>query len=287
MRLLRLVNLEYLVCLGPVILIAGIFIITPLGVILFFSFLSKGIFGQLIYSFSLDAYHTLFSGTLFIEVLLRSYLLALVTTLFCILIGYPVAYWLSMYRRGKIKMVLLALIVLPTWTSYLIRLYSWTTITMNTGIINTFISKFGLGPIQIMYTPYAILLGLTYTWLPFMILPLYAAIDGIDRSILESALDLGANPVERFFKITLPLTRGGLFAGVLLVFVPSLGSYLVPDLLGGAKVNMIGNLVADKFLKLANIPLGSATALLLSLLVILLLMIYIKTQGKGALERLT
>ena len=187
--------------------------------------------GQIIYSFSLDNYKAIFGGG-YGKILVRSIYLAVQTNVFCILIGFPVAYFIAIYG-GRWKTLLIFLVIVPSWASYLIRLYALKTITGSTGLINSALIGMGIidMPIKMLYTPFAVTMGLVYAWLPFMILPVHASLEGLDPSVLEAASDLGAKPVRRFFRVTVPLTKGGLLAGSIFVFIPTVGEWLVPHIL--------------------------------------------------------
>ncbi len=264
-----------------------VFVIAPLLIILYFSFLRAGTFGQILPGLTLDNYIFVFKGAHGL-ILLRSFYYAFLTNLICILIGYPLAYWI-VYYGGRWKTFLIFLIVIPSWTSYLIRLYALRTLIGNTGLINTTLIDLGLisTPIEILYTQPAVIMGLVYSWLPFMILPVYASLIGLDQSLLEAADDLGARPIEKFFTVTLPLTKGGVFAGTILVFIPAFGEWLVPKLMGGAKVMMAGNLVEHYFITTGNIPAGAAMAALITTTVLLVIYLSVKLGGKEVLERIT
>jgi len=273
--------------IGPASLWIVLFVIAPLGVILYFSFLTTGAYGGEIFPiFTLEHYPRLWRGAYGI-ILLRTLLFAFGTNIVCLLIGYPMAYCIAR-RGGRWKTTLLFLVIIPSWTSWLIRLYALRTIAGYAGIINSTLLSLGLisSPLGILYTPYAVMLGLIYTWIPFMVLPIYAALDGLDPSLLEASVDLGATPLQRFFTVTLPLTKGGIFAGTILVFIPSLGEWLVPLLLGGAKVMMAGNLVEHHFIRVGNIPMGSSIAAALTAIILLIIYLSIKAGGEEALERI-
>jgi len=282
----RKLLLEILTYLSPVVIIIVVFVFAPLLIILFYSFLKSGIYGEIIYAFSLENFQAVLGGGYGI-VFLQSLYLAFQTNLLCILIGYPIAYYMAMFG-GRWKTILLFLVIVPSWASYLIRLYSLKTIIGTQGLVNTLLLKLDIisSPIEILYTPFAVMLGLVYAWLPYMILPIYAAIEGLDRSVLEAAVDLGATPVRRFFRLTLPMTRGGLLAGSILVFIPTVGEWLVPHIFGGSKVMMAGSLVALKFTSVGNIPAGSSLAIMLAATLILILYLIIKWGGREAMERM-
>jgi spermidine/putrescine transport system permease protein len=275
----------YLPYVGPVGLWMVLFVIAPLAIILYLSFLSTGPFGQIVSSFTLSNYIASLKGAHGL-ILLRSLLFAFGTNIICILIGYPVAHWIVSYG-GRWKTFLIFLIVIPSWTCYLIRLYALRTLIGRTGIINSTLLNLGIisSPMEVLYTPFAVILGLVYTWLPFMVLPIYASLVGLDPDLLEAADDLGATPFKKFFTVTLPLTKGGVFAGTILVFIPAFGEWLVPMLFGGAKVMMAGSLVEHYFIKVGDIPAGSAMAILITAIVLLAVYLSVKLGGREVLER--
>jgi spermidine/putrescine transport system permease protein len=278
--------LEITAYLSPIIIIVVVFVFAPLTIILFYSFLKSGLYGEIIYAFSLDNFRAILGGG-YGKVFLQSIYLAFQTNFFCILIGYPIAYYIATYG-GRWKPLLLFLVIVPSWASYLIRLYALKTIIGSKGLVNTVLINLDIisAPLEILYTPFAVMVGLVYAWLPYMILPIYAAIEGLDPSVLEAATDLGATPVRRFFRVTLPLTKGGLLAGSILVFIPTVGEWLVPQLFGGSKVMMAGSLVALKFTSVGNIPEGSSLAIMLAATLILILYLTIRWGGREAIERM-
>jgi len=279
-------SLDVLLYMGPITIIVVVFVFAPLLIILFFSFLKSGHYGEIVYEFSLKNISAILGGG-YGGVFLNSFYLAFQTNVICILLGYPLAYYIARYG-GRRKVLLISMIVIPSWVAYLIRLYALKTIAGNKGIINSLLLNLGVisDPIGMLYTPFIVMVGLVYTWLPFMVLPLHASLEGLDPSLLEAATDLGAHPVRRFFRVTLPLTRSGIIAGSILVFIPTLGDWLVPALLGGSKVMMVGNLVANQFTVAGNIPAGSSLALMLAATLILILYLAIKWGGKEAMEKL-
>jgi spermidine/putrescine transport system permease protein len=282
----RRLLLEITAYLSPIIIIVAVFVFAPLTIILFYSFLKSGLYGQIIYSFSLDNFRAILGGG-YGKVFLQSIYLAFQTNFFCILIGYPIAYYIATYG-ARWKTQLLFLVIVPSWASYLIRLYALKTIIGSKGLVNSVLLSLDIisTPLEVLYTPFAVMLGLVYAWLPYMILPIYAAIEGLDPSVLEAATDLGATPLRRFFRVTLPLTKGGLLAGSILVFIPTVGEWLVPQLFGGSKVMMAGSLVALKFTSVGNIPEGASLAIMLAATLILILYLTIKWGGREAIERM-
>ena len=284
-RARRKLALELGTYLSPIIIVVVVFVFAPLAIILFFSFLKSGPYGQILYSFTFENIGAILGGG-YGKVFLKSIYLAFQTNLLCILFGYPIAYYITRFG-GKWKTLWLFLIIVPSWSSYLIRLYALKTLVGTRGTINSLLMNLGIisEPIQILYTHFAVIMALVFAWLPFMILPIYAALEGLDRSVLEAATDLGATPFRRFFRVTLPLTRGGLLAGSILVFIPTVGEWLVPHIFGGSKIMMAGSLVAHKFTAVGNIPQGSSLAIMLAATLVLILYLTIKWGGREALER--
>jgi spermidine/putrescine transport system permease protein len=213
---------------------------------------------------------------LYLAILLRSVALAFVTTVLCLLVGWPMAYWLALRVAERWRSALLVLVILPFWTSFLVRMYAWVFALRSEGLVNLLLGRFGLGPLPLLYNDFAVLLGQVYGELPFMILPLYASLEKLDRSLLEAAADLGASPARTLFRVTVPLSAPGIAAGSLLVFIPSLGAYLAPDLLGGARTVYIGNLIQSQFAVARDMPFGAALSFLLSLTVLVLLVVFRK-----------
>jgi spermidine/putrescine transport system permease protein len=203
--------------------------------------------------------------------------MAVATTILCLLIGYPIAYFISIKVKPSLKNTLLTLVVIPFWTSFLIRTYAWIIILRSEGLINNALMAAGLiqSPIEtLLYSEFAVMLGLVYGELPFMILPLYASIEKLDLSLLEASNDLGANSFWTFLKVTMPLTMPGIIAGIILVFIPTIGAFITPDLLGGAKSILVGNLVQNQFAIARDKPFGSAICFGLTTFVLLLLYLY-------------
>ncbi len=284
-RAKRKLALDITAYLSPIIIVVIVFVFAPLAIILVFSFLKSGQYGYIIYAFTFENIGAILGGG-YGTVFLKSIYLALQTNILCILIGYPIAYYITRFG-GKWKTLWIFLIIVPSWSSYLIRLYALKTLVGTRGTINSLLLNLGIisEPIQILYTNFAVTMALVFAWLPFMILPLYAALDGLDRSVLEAATDLGATPFRRFFRVTLPLTRGGLLAGSILVFIPTVGEWLVPHTFGGSKIMMAGSLVAHKFTSVGNIPQGSSLSIMLAATLVLILYLTIKWGGREALER--
>jgi spermidine/putrescine transport system permease protein len=213
---------------------------------------------------------------LYLDILWRSVVLAALTTFFCLLAGWPVAYWIGRLAPARWKNALLVLVILPFWTSFLVRMYAWIFLLRSEGLVNQGLVALGLPALPLLYNDFAVMLGQVYGELPFMILPLYVAVEKLDRSLLEAAADLGASPSRALWRVTLPLTAPGISAGCVLVFIPSLGAFLAPDLLGGARTVYAGNLIQGQFAVARDIPFGSALSFLLTLVVLALLVVFRK-----------
>jgi len=208
---------------------------------------------------------------LYLRILARSFGLAFATTLLCLVTAYPVAYWLGLKVPERWRSALLVLVILPFWTSFLVRMYAWIFLLRSEGLVNVTLAGIGFPPLNLLYNDFAVMIGQVYGELPFMILPLYASIEKLDRALLEAAADLGAGPSRALWRVTIPLTAPGIVAGCILVFIPSLGAYLAPDLLGGARTVYIGNLIQSQFAVARDMPFGAALSFLLSLAVLVLL----------------
>ncbi len=260
----------------PGILWLLIFFMLPLLFVLAASFLTRGEGGTPILPFTLDHYDRTLN--VFGPVVWRSVGIALSTTFWCFLLGYPLAFYISTRKSQSTRLILLFLIMLPFWTNFLVRTYALKSILGPEGIINSLLINIGIitEPLAMLFTQFSVILGLVYGFLPFMILPVYAAVERLDFRFVEASNDLGANDWHTFWRVIFPLTLPGVVAGSMLVFIPSIGSFVTPDLLGGTKGLMIGNLVARQFGGRANIPLGSAISMVLIVLVLLGVIVYLK-----------
>ncbi len=266
--------------MAPTVLWLVLFLILPLGVILVYSFGSRGTYGDVILGFSFDNYLRAFNPTWF-PVILRSFGFAAIATALTLVLGYPLAYFIAVYG-GRRKNIYLILVMLPFWTSYLIRTYSWIIILRSQGVINTVLEWMHVidEPINMLNTSFSVILGLTYGFLPFMTLPLYASLEKLDKSLIEAAWDLGATRLAALMKVTIPLSMPGIIAGTLLTFIPAVGDFITPDLLGGPDTLMIGNLIQQQFLSARDWAYGSALSF--SLMAILLLGIFFYVRRTGA-----
>ena len=258
---------------GPLVLPGlgwlAIFFIVPLAIIFIVSLGDRDRFGGILFdSPSLDHYAAALSPT-FLPTVGNSFRYALLTTLFSIVIGYPIAYWISRYG-GRHKALLLILVMLPFWTSYLIRTYAWMIMLRDNGVVNSVLQAVGITtePIILLNTDFSVVLGMTYGFLPFAILPLYVSIDRLDGSLVAAARDLYASGRGAFLHVTLPLTMPGIVAAAMLTFIPAIGDYVTPDLLGGAQTTTIAKVIQSEFLSARDWPSGAALGFLLMLVTI-------------------
>lgn len=252
--------------LAPMVLWLVVFVVIPGIILLVYSFCERDEVGGVIFNFSLDNYRRVFDPV-YLRIFLRSIWYAALTTFCCIVIGYPVAYYIG--RAGeKLRNRLLLLVMVPFWTSFLIRTYAWITILKQEGLLNSLVQtlNLGIGPFNLLYTPTAVVIGLVYAYLPFMILPIYGSAEKLDNSLIEAAYDLGAGPLRAFSSVIVPLTLPGVAAGTLLVFVPAIGMFAITDLMGGAKVPMIGNVIQNQFLQARDWPFGAALGVIFMLM---------------------
>jgi spermidine/putrescine transport system permease protein len=258
-----------------------LFFAAPLAVLLGYSVLHRGTYGGVAPGFTLEHYRR-FADPLYLAVAWRTLWIAVTTTALCLLLGYPVAYVIA--RAGRWRNLLLFLVILPFWTSFLVRTYAMIVLLRTGGVINSVLMHLGLtgGPLELLYTPGAVLAGLVYGYLPFMVLPIYASLERLDLDLLDAAEALGARAWSRFRRVTLPLSLPGVAAGSLLVFIPALGAFLTPDLLGGAKTMMLGNLVQNQFGPARNWPFGSAVSFALMGIVFAGLLVWLRVRDAGA-----
>jgi spermidine/putrescine transport system permease protein len=269
--------------LAPGALWLFVFFAIPIFIMLAYSFMPRGIYGGVETGFTTEHYQR-FIDPIYLRILLRTLWISVLCTVGCLLLGYPVAYVIA--RAGRWKNFLLFLIVLPFWTSFLVRTYAMIFLLRDSGLLNQWMLRLGLisDPVTMLYTPGAVMAGLIYGFLPFMVLPIYASLEKLDLSLLEAAEVLGARPAARFWKVTLPLSMPGVVAGCLLVFIPCLGAFLTPDLLGGAKQVMVGNLVQNQFSAARNWPFGSAASFILMTVVLVAVLLYLRMKRRSPLE---
>ncbi len=257
-----------------------VFFVLPLVIVLIVSFMSRGRGGVPTLPFTLQHYERTFG--VFSIILWRSVGLAGLTTVVCLLIGYPLAFFISTRRNRLFQQITLFLVILPFWTNFLIRTYAWRILLGDEGTINGFLISLGLisEPLKLLNTPFAVLVGLVYGFLPFMVLPIYASVERFNFRFVDAAHDLGANDVRTFLRIVIPLTLPGVLAGCALVFIPSVGAFVTPDLLGGTKGLMIGNLINNQFGGSGNTPLGSALSIVMMAVVMLSLVVYVSANRR-------
>jgi spermidine/putrescine transport system permease protein len=270
--------------LSPVTIWLGLFFLVPLLLILAYSFGTSGVYGGITLGFNPGNYLKVFDP-LYLEIIVRTFFIALINTLLCLALGYPLAYFIA-FKGGSWKNVLILLVMIPFWTSLLLRAYAWVVILGGNGIANRTLQFLGItdGPIELIFTPQAVLMGMVYSYLPFMILPLYAALERFDVRLKEAAQDLGANRWHTFWRVTLPISMPGVIAGSILVFIPSAGEFVIPNLLGGARTVMVGNLIQQQFLQSRDWAFGSALSVMLAALLVGAIMFYVRKVGTEKLE---
>jgi putrescine transport system permease protein len=236
---------------------------------------------ELAIKLNFNNYAFLFTNELYFKALLNSLKVAFVSTLICLIIGYPMAYGIARAKPST-RNLLLLLVILPFWTSLLLRVYAWIGLLKANGVINNVLMSLGVihEPLAMLYTPFAMYVGIVYSYLPFLILPLYANLEKMDWQLLEAAEDLGCRPWQAFYKITLPLSRNGILAGSMLVFIPAVGEFVIPALLGGPNALMIGRILWDEFFSNRAWPVASAVAILLLLLLVPFMMWYQSIQAR-------
>jgi spermidine/putrescine transport system permease protein len=261
----------WLVAPGLVLLL-GLFYL-PQALMLAVSLGRRSSYGGVVRDVSLASYLRALEP-LYLGILWRSVLLAAATTAVCLLVAYPVAWWIARRAPPRWRNALLALVILPFWTSFLVRMYAWIVLLRSEGVVNLGLAAAGLPRAELLYNDLAVLLGQVYGELPFMIIPLYVSLEKLDGTLLEAAADLGAGAWQAFRRVVVPQTTPGIVAGCVLVFIPSLGAYLAPDLLGGGKTAYVGNLIQSQFAVARDMPFGAALSFVLSLLVVLLLVAF-------------
>lgn len=268
--------------LGPAVLVFAVLFAGPLLITAAYSLLSRGTYGGVTGPPSIEAL-TRLVDPIYAVILWRSVWMAALSTLLCLVLGFPLALFISRARRHR--SLYLALVILPFWTSLLIRLYAWMFLLRDTGLINTALLSVGLihEPLPLLYNDAAVILGLVYGYLPFTVLPLYSTLERLDPALLEAAADLGARPLTALLRITLPMCAPGFRAAALLVFIPCLGAYLTPDLLGGGKSIMIGNVVQNQFTSARDWPFGSALSMALMAIVLALLLTMVRKDEETLL----
>ncbi|UCF91052.1 MAG: ABC transporter permease [Desulfobacterales bacterium] len=266
--------------LGPLLFWIVFFLFIPLLLIVFYSFCLRGLGGTIEYTFSLKNYIHFFTTPIYRKILVKSIVIAIEVTLGTLLVAYIPAYFIAT-TKTKNRLLLLILMIVPFWTSLLIRNYSWILILGREGIINVYLMKWGIisQPLELLYTEFAVVLGLVHWVLPFMVFPLFSTIDNIDFNLVDAAKNLGANDLQAFWRVTLPLSMPGIAAGCLLVFILTVGSFVTPSLLGGPEDLMITMVITQRFLTLFDWPFGSAASIIYLMLMILFILVYDRFIG--------
>jgi spermidine/putrescine transport system permease protein len=277
--------------LAPVTLLLGVFFLVPLGIMAVYSFLEPGLYGGVVWEFYPWNYGRVLGwpigggeefDPIYLGIFWRSLKLALLTVAVSLLICYPAAFWISRLK-GTWKNAALLAVTLPFFSNVLVLIYAWLLILRPTGFVNTALLSLGLvaGPLPLIFTETAVLIGLVFFLIPFMLLPIYASVERLDWALVQASQDLGATPLQTFRRIVLPLTMPGIVGGSIIVFIPALGNFVVAQLLGGAKVLMTGNLIEQQFLKARNWPFGATLAMLIMGVVLVLILVYLTRMGRG------
>ena len=258
----------------PYVVWLVIFIVVPLVFIAKYSL----DYGGENFIFSMEHYQRFFNPT-YLKVLLRSLRMAVLSTILCLLIGYPFSYFITKFKL-KTRNMMILLVVIPMWMNFLLRTYAWLTLLGNKGLINKFIGLFGWGPWNLMYNSKAIMIGMVYNFLPFMVLPIYTVLLKMDKKLIEAAKDLGANDLKVFMKVILPLSLPGIYTGITMVFIPAISTFVVPNLLGGNNFYLIGNLIEKQFTFTGDWGFGSAISMILIVIMLLILIVPKLFNGK-------
>ncbi len=251
----------------PYVAWIAVMVVAPMLLIVMYAFIKQSN-DVTTFRFTLSNFIRFFSDKVYIDVLTRSLYVAVITTVICLLIGYPAAYIIAM-AKPKHKGFLVLFITFPTWINMLVRTYAWLGILQDNGVINTLLSYIGIGSVKMIYTNFAVILGMVYNFVPFMILQIYSSLDKMDKSYIEAASDLGANKVQSFMKITLPMSLPGVISGITLVFLPAVSSFFIPKLLGGGQFVLIGNVIETQFLTAGDWSFGSAISLIMAVIIMI------------------
>ncbi|MFJ9499152.1 ABC transporter permease [Brevibacillus centrosporus] len=260
----------------PALLWLGALFVLPMLLIVMLSFLKRGTYGQVVYEFTANNYIRIVDP-LYGQIFWDTFVVAILTTVLSILFGYPLSYYISRLERSK-QQIWLLLVMIPFWINFLVRSYAWVIILRSQGVVNTILQSLGIisEPLPLLYNSGSVMLGMVYTLVPFMVLPIYVSLEQMDRRKLEAAYDLGATPWKAFWHVTLPMTKSGVVTGSILVFVSSIGMFVVPDVMGGAKSALMGNVIQNQFLSARDWPFGSALSIVLMLLSMLLILLFFK-----------
>lgn len=264
--------------LMPVLLWLCLFLIVPMLIVVVISFMGRDVDGNVVFDFNLGSYATFFDP-LYLGIYWDTIVLSVITTVLCLLLSYPLAYYIA-NAGPKMQTWGLALITIPFWINFLIRTYAWVLLLRTQGVVNNLLMDLGFiqEPLQMLYTKGAVLLGMVYTFIPFMVLPIYVALEQMDKKLLEAASDLGATGWKSFWHITLPQTKSGIMTGSVLVYVSTSGMFVVTDILGGAKSAMISNIIQSQFLGARNWPFGSALSVIFVITSLILIVLFNKAM---------
>ncbi|MBR2484561.1 MAG: ABC transporter permease [Oscillospiraceae bacterium] len=249
----------------PYVVWIGIMIVVPMLLIMLYAFTVDGN-DVTSFQFSFANFRRFVTDPVFMEVLGRSLYIAVITTVICVLLGYPVAYLIAQLPSQSNTLMIL-LITMPTWINMLVRTYAWMGILQDNGVLNTILGFFGIGPVQMLHTSFAVILGMVYNFIPFMILQIHTSLDKMDKNLLNAAADLGANRVQAFLRVTFPLSLPGVISGITLVFLPAVSSFFIPKLLGGGQYVLVGNIIETQFLTAGDWNFGSAISLIMALII--------------------
>lgn len=266
----------------PYVVWLAVMVVVPMLMILLYAFTKEGN-DVTTFRFTLENFARFFSDAVFLDVLKRSLIIAIVTTVICVLLGYPIAYVIASGPE-KSKMFWILMITLPTWINMLVRTYAWVGILQDDGLLNKLFGLLGIGPFQMMYTTFAVVLGMVYNFIPFMILQIHTSLAKMDKSYLEAASDLGANKVQSFLRVTLPLSLPGVLSGITLVFLPAVSSFFIPKLLGGGQYVLIGNVIETQFLTSGDWNFGSAISLIMAVIIMISMYLTKKVDTDPAAE---
>lgn len=264
---------------SPYIVWSTLFIVIPLIIIVFFSFTQETASG---YSFTLENFKRVLNSQ-YVSVFRRSLVLAFQSTVLCLILGYPVAYLISKMKSNR-RNILIMLFIVPMWMNFLLRTYAWLPILGKNGVINNFLSAIGLNTINILYTDAAVLLGMVYNFLPFMILPIYTVLIKMDNSLIDAAADLGANKRQIFTKVIFPLSMPGVITGITMVFMPAVSTFVISRLLGGGQYMLLGNLIETQFTTMGDWNFGSALAIFMMIIILISMAIMNKFEGTESME---
>ena len=249
----------------PYVLWIAAMIVLPMLLIVLYAFTESGN-DVLTFRFTLENFARFVTDRVFLAVLWRSLYIALVTTVICILLGYPIAYVIAQMGE-RANTILILLITMPTWVNMLVRTYAWMGILQDEGVLNSFLGLFGIGPVPMIHTSFAVILGMVYNFIPFMILQIHTSLDKMDKNLLNAAADLGADRVQTFLRVTLPLSLPGVVSGITLVFLPAVSSFFIPKLLGGGQYVLVGNVIESQFLTSGDWNFGSAISMIMAIII--------------------